>query len=131
MVPMQLARRLSAFALAMLVAFVAATPLEALACGKISVCPMMKALAGGKAAASCHGARSAAQAGMSMPMDCCRSEKAAPVAPAVTAHAAAPAVSHFAFAAVAAVALAATPEVAPRADHAALGLYTLHAVWRI
>ena len=128
---MRLVRRLSALAFAALVALAAATPLEALACGSVSVCPMMKAMAKGAGRASCHAARGAAAAGMSTPMSCCRTEPGTPVAPAVPFAAPAATLTPLAVeVAVAGLVATAAPE-APRADHAALGLYTLHAVWRI
>ena len=126
---MRLVRRFSALAFAALVALAAATPLEALACGSASPCPMMKAVKGA-GGATCHGARRAPAAGMSTPMSCCRNEPAAPVAPVVPLLAPA-AVSQLAVEVAAAELVAPPAPEAPRADHAALGLYTLHAVWRI
>ena len=123
---MRFARRLSSFALAVLVALAAATPLEALACGSAAPCPMMK-LMKGSAKAPCH---PSGAAGMSTPMSCCANPPAAPVAPAVPSLALAPSSGPVA-AGVAVAPAAPLAFAAPRADYSAVGLYTLHAVWRI
>ena len=125
---MRTACRLSALAVAAVVALAAATPLEALACDRVAPCPMMKAAKAG-GGTPCH-AGDGATTGMAMPMDCCSNEPAAPVAPTVPTLA--PAMAAAPFAAAPVVVLAALPKVeSTRDERSGQALFELHAVWRI
>jgi hypothetical protein len=119
---MAIARRLFSLGIALTLAALAASPAEALRCRTVSACPMMA-----NAEVPCHGGETGA--GMTVPMDCCRQDSLAPPAPTVLAAAAA---VLFALPAPSAdFAPGLVPGGGFRANLQALGLFTLHAVWRI
>ncbi|MGE0640174.1 MAG: hypothetical protein AB7G12_01360 [Thermoanaerobaculia bacterium] len=125
---MSVLRRLVLVPLIALLALSAAAPLDAMRCETKRACPMMANRAG-----LCHpqGAATGNRPGeLSVPMDCCRQSAIAAAAPAVPGTAR----QQAALPEIAALPLPLRHEpaaAAHRANHQALGLFTLHAVWRI
>jgi hypothetical protein len=125
MAAMAILRRSGALLFAALLVCLAATPLAAQRCTSRRACPMMA-----KMGSPCHAPGAGSMPGMATPMSCC--EPKATTTPAPSASALAPGLVALPTAGVPALAADEISTAASwRANRHDVGLFTLHAVWRI
>lgn len=122
---MLIVRRAAGLCLVASLALAVASPLDAMRCATRQACPMMA-----KGRGACHMPAPTASRELSAPLSCCRSEavavSSAPVSALAGATTLAPQVSP-----TAEPAAESSAPVGFRANRHELGLFTLHAVWRI